>query len=134
MSCMYEYNQNPDGKGGFILGQITSIKSPVGGCAAGSVWEDDQSGRVHLASRTAESLGSVWRKVPHPTSPRPSPNLLPPTSPNTRVCDARVLEWIEDKGRRTLRVCVRARIRECVCRRMVRSESGSRTRGGACDV
>ena len=64
MSCMYEYNQNPDGKGGFVLGQITSIKSVVGGCAAGSVWEDDQSGRVHLASRTAESLGSVWRKVP----------------------------------------------------------------------
>jgi hypothetical protein len=63
MSCMYEYNQNPDGKGGFVLGQITSIKSVVRGCAAGSVWEDDKEGRVVLSSRTAESLGSVWRKV-----------------------------------------------------------------------
>eukprot|EP00291_Cryptomonas_curvata_P015703 CAMPEP_0172152946 /NCGR_PEP_ID=MMETSP1050-20130122/1144_1 /TAXON_ID=233186 /ORGANISM="Cryptomonas curvata, Strain CCAP979/52" /LENGTH=264 /DNA_ID=CAMNT_0012821373 /DNA_START=70 /DNA_END=861 /DNA_ORIENTATION=+ len=63
MSCMYEYNQNPDGKGGFVLGQITSIKSVVSGCAAGSVWEDDSNGRVILSSRTAESLGSVWRKV-----------------------------------------------------------------------
>jgi len=63
LSCMYEYNQNPDGKGGYILGQITSIKAPVQGCAAGSVWEDEGHGQVYLASRTAESLGSVWRKV-----------------------------------------------------------------------
>ncbi len=79
MSCMYEYNQNPDGKGGFILGQITSIKSPVRGCAAGSVWEDDSNGRVILSSRTAESLGSVWRKVP--SAAASAAPLLPPLPP-----------------------------------------------------
>ncbi len=93
MSCMYEYNQNPDGKGGFVLGQITSIKSVVRGCAAGSVWEDDSNGHVILTSRTAESLGSVWRKVPSapplprtllrplPFLPLPSPPPLLPVHP-----------------------------------------------------
>lgn len=63
IGCMYEYGQNPDGKGGFIMGRITTIQAPVKGCAAGSVWNDDGRGNVFLASRTAESAGSVWRKV-----------------------------------------------------------------------
>ena len=77
MSCMYEYNQNPDGKGGFVLGQITSIRSVVRGCAAGSVWEDDSEGHVFLSSRTAESLGSVWRKA----------RRAPPAGADWRGCD-----------------------------------------------
>ena len=63
MGCMYEYGQTPDGHGGYIMGRITTLKEPVRGCAAGSVWKDQGGGGVRLASRTAESAQSVWRKV-----------------------------------------------------------------------
>jgi len=62
MGCMYEYGQTPDGHGGFLWGRITTLKEQVKGCAAGSVWKD-QGGGVRLASRTAESAQSVWRKI-----------------------------------------------------------------------
>jgi hypothetical protein len=64
IDCMYGYAQEQDGRGGFIYGggRTTVPKAPKG-CAAGSVWQDNGKGGVHLASRTAESAGSVWRKV-----------------------------------------------------------------------
>ena len=64
MDCMYSYAQKLDGHGGFVYGGgRTSVPTIPKGCAAGSVWHDDGRGGVSLASRTAESLGSVWRKV-----------------------------------------------------------------------
>jgi hypothetical protein len=64
MDCMYGYDQEGDGHGGFTYGggRTTVPKAPKG-CAAGSVWQDNGRGHVELTSRTAESLGSVWRKV-----------------------------------------------------------------------
>ena len=63
IGCMYEYGHPSDGKGGFLMGRITTLKAQVKGCAAGSVWNDQGGGGVRLASRTAESASSVWRKI-----------------------------------------------------------------------
>ena len=65
MDCMYGINQEKyNDQGGFKYGQgITSVPKAPKGCAAGSVWHDNGRGGVKLVSRTAESGGSVWRKV-----------------------------------------------------------------------
>uniref|UniRef100_A0A6T7TMM8 PDZ domain-containing protein n=1 Tax=Hanusia phi TaxID=3032 RepID=A0A6T7TMM8_9CRYP len=63
MSCMYDYSEEPYGREGHRIGRILTVPKRVTGCAAGSVWKDSGRGGVELVSRTAESLGSVWRKV-----------------------------------------------------------------------
>lgn len=60
---MYDYGREEYGNGGFKFTDITTVPKSPKGCAAGSVWHQDASGGVSLASRTAESGSSVWRKI-----------------------------------------------------------------------
>jgi len=54
IGCMYEYGHPSDGKGGFLMGRITTLKSLVKGCAAGSVW-NDQGGGGCVSRRARQS-------------------------------------------------------------------------------
>jgi len=63
MSCMYDYGKEKLPNGMYKHTSITTMPTSVRGCAAGSVWHQDASGGVSLASRTAESMASVWRKI-----------------------------------------------------------------------